>query len=341
VISQTIVFVVGAGASSEYGLPAGAQMKEKIASSLNFNRDTNGLLIGDKQLFEIVGFKFKAESQKYFDGAIELSLRIGEFESIDEALHWFSARNEIVSLGKIAIVREILRAERASSLFNQNDPATILPTTSYADTWLPLFLSLAVGSLRKEEAATAFRNVTVINFNYDRTIEHFLYSRLQTNFGLDAQKAKAVLSGLNIIRPYGSVGLLPWQDESGIPFGAQTPVEYDALHLLSQNVRTFTEQNLSNDLRLAITAAIDNSRVVVFLGFGFHQQNMSLLRAVKHVQWRRVLATVLNIDAENYDTLKGHIASVVGAPQEIAQLLPRYSHIMLRTLKPTLLAVLN
>ena len=71
--------------------------------------------------------------------------------------------------------------------------------------------------IKTEQATNLLRNVTIINFNYDRTIEHFLFNRLQTNLGLDREEAGQALGALtaNMIRPYGSVGPLPWQQDQG------------------------------------------------------------------------------------------------------------------------------
>jgi hypothetical protein len=66
---------------------------------------------------------------------------------------------------------ENLQAEQSSKLFAQNPE--MIREVSYDDTWLPYFLSMLVSSLRREQATDLFRNVTIINFNYDRTIELF------------------------------------------------------------------------------------------------------------------------------------------------------------------------
>lgn len=210
--SQPVVFVIGAGASAELGLPTGTDMKARIALSHNFNRDQSGNLIGNRTIFDMLGARFGQESAIRQQQATELATRITEFESIDEALHWFSAQPDPVAIGKAAIVWEILQAEHSSKLFNAQNPEMIREI-NYNDTWVSYFLSMLVSSLRREQTTDLFRNVTIINFNYDRTIEHFLFSRLQTNFGLNREEAGKALSALNadMIRPYGSVGPLPWQ----------------------------------------------------------------------------------------------------------------------------------
>jgi len=43
--------------------------------------------------------------------------------------------------------------------------------------------------------------VTVINFNYDRTFEQFLFSRLQTNFDLDEEEAAKIVSEVVMTGP--------------------------------------------------------------------------------------------------------------------------------------------
>jgi hypothetical protein len=148
------------------------------------------------------------------------------------------------------------------------------------------------------DAEQAFKNVTLINFNYDRVLEHFLYSALQRKYGLNSSTSARVISGLSVIRPYDRVGALPWQVnedssvEQVIPFGA-TPNNNDQISL-AQNIKTFTEHGVSDS---SIVPILEKARVVVFLGFGFHLQNMQLLRVRDSVPWRRTFATVMGISA--------------------------------------------
>src|SRR5262249_35956952 len=147
----------------------------KIASALDFRAGPDGAMIGERSLHDLLVARFGRDANSYIEGAISLSRIMDRFESIDEVLHWFSSKSEIVSLGKATIVREILRAERASTLFNAEHPNTSRGA-DFGDTWLPSFLAVAMNGLKRENAAGAFSKVTIINFNYDRIIEHFLYS---------------------------------------------------------------------------------------------------------------------------------------------------------------------
>jgi hypothetical protein len=193
VFEQPVVFVIGAGASHEYNLPLGSGLKAAIASSVHF---ADGA--GDRKLHQILALRHPGEIEKYEKAGGDLAKNISSYVSIDDALNWFARRRpEVVELGKLAIVSEILKAERASRLFSTE--GWEIPNADFDDTWIPHFHSMVMESAQMDDVE-AFKNVTVINFNYDRTLEHYLYAALQTKFGLDEESAGQFLSNLKVIR---------------------------------------------------------------------------------------------------------------------------------------------
>jgi len=333
--SQQVVFIIGAGASAEVRMPVGSQLKAKIADAVTF-KDESGRLKGDRDLYKLLTDHNK--SINYELAGRELSNVIPSFVSIDEALNWFTARPEIVELGKIAVVREILGAERQSRLFNAADPNSI-PTDNFDDAWLPHFLSMVMSSLKMEEAERAFVSTTIINFNYDRSVEHYLYSALQRDFGLESRQAINVLSRLSVVRPYGTVGALPWQGgRVAVEFGMASGLnDYERLVSLASDIRTYTEQEQAASLEATIYPRMAKARMVVFLGFGFHQQNMTLLRARGSEPWRAVFASVMNMNTNNYAVMKKSIANTVGTLQE-PLLFGSSARTLLVQLRPALMA---
>ena len=309
---QPVIFVIGAGASNEYGLPLGNELKTKIAASVSF-RDAMGHNAGDRELHQVVAFRHASEIDKYERAGGDLAKNISSFVSIDDALNWFARRRpEVVELGKLAIVWEILKAERASRLFSTG--GWEIPEKDFDDTWMPHFHSMAMESAQIDDLDT-FKNVTVINFNYDRTLEHYLYAALQTKFDLDADRAAQFLSNLKVIRPYGKVGSLPWQEAGPyVPFGNQIK-DYNELFSLSMGVKTYAEG--ASGAEGIIAQEMTRARMIVFLGFGFHRQNMKLLQ-VRTVSepWRRAFATATKMDIGNYDILKIEIATRIGCAQQ-------------------------
>jgi hypothetical protein len=189
--NKPTVFIVGAGASAECGLPTGSQLKDRIRVGLGFQFEGGQLRNGDGALLQLLRGRF-SQVNPYIKAGRELSETITTFPSIDEALHWWKARPEIVELGKLAIAHYILDAERRSPLAGKQRLAA-------SDTWLATFISMALSGLEQREVSRAFENVTIINFNYDRTIETYLYSALQRRGGISSEEAKHCVTELKVI----------------------------------------------------------------------------------------------------------------------------------------------
>lgn len=74
-------------------------------------------------------------------------------------------------------------------------------------------------------------------------------------------------------------------------------------------VRTYTERHIAPDVQAEMPFVIDGTRLIVFLGFEFHQTNMALLRAISAASWCRVIATV---GVQNFETPTLSLATSVG-----------------------------
>src|SRR5439155_8041922 len=124
---------------------------------------------------------------------------------------------------------------------------------------------------RKSEITSVFDNLTIINFNYDRSIEHYLPFSLGNYYGLAPSEVREVMPNLSILRPYGKAGSLPWErDPEHVAFG---DCDAKALQIAAPRILTFTEQIQDSSLLSQITAALEAAERIVFLGFGFHRQN--------------------------------------------------------------------
>ena len=144
--------------------------------------------------------------------------------------------------------------------------------------WLPdFFYILQDGIVASENIDSLFDNVSIINFNYDRCIEQFLFGAIRDLYQTDDQKTARLVSKLRMFHPYGRVGFLPWQEEKRrVGFGV---TDYGELVGLSSEIRTFNEQVEEGDELEAMREEVARAERIVFLGFHFHQQNMDLLKA--------------------------------------------------------------
>jgi hypothetical protein len=127
-------------------------------------------------------------------------------------------------------------------------------------------------------------NIAFISFNYDRSLEQFLYAWL-SGLGIGEDGALEVLSRMKIFHPYGTLGPLPWQGIDGHrPFG-----QIQNLYGAASSIRTFTEQLEESEQLAQLRSVVLHAQRIVFLGFGFHRQNMTLLAPQKPTSHTPVL----------------------------------------------------
>jgi len=113
-----------------------------------------------------------------------------------------------------------------------------LDYTGIGGTWYSPFFQLLTENVRNEEVDSLFDNISIITFNYDRCIEHFLYHAIQNYFAFN--DIARLMPKLRIFHPYGVVGPLPWQDPRSVSFGG---VGRNRNWIdIANEIRTFTER---------------------------------------------------------------------------------------------------
>lgn len=302
---QKVVFVIGAGASYEYKLPLGSELKDRIAAAVRFRFEYGDRLVGgDPNLRDHIRRHVngdRARSDDYTRAANLLASAIPTFVSVDEALHYVSGTAEAVEVGKIAIIDQILAAERGSKLaFDRNNGRVQVPH----DGWLAEMLSIAAAGLKRDELSTVFDHVTFVNFNYDRVIEQYLYWALQESLSASAEEAAGIVSRLNILRPYGSIGKFSPNFSDQFAFG--TTAHFDPFARLG-SLGTYTDQKPMHDLA-AMQNAIHGAKLIIFLGFGYHNSNVDLIQHMQGNGSGVVMGTVTGIHKSNHDLICRRIA---------------------------------
>jgi hypothetical protein len=215
-------FVVGAGASKEFGMPTGHELRHDIAELLSRqSARSNGEQYSTFRatLMNTVGPGWN----DYTGPGNELSAALPSFVSVDEALHYFASDEKIVRIGKLAIAFILLAYERSSKIaINRQTGRTNIKDCS--ETWLAELLSMALSFAQREKVRDAFSNLYFINFNYDRIIEQYVGNALSEIGRIPSSAAQKIASSLNIVRPYGNLGALRWGSGEGeLPPVPKTP----------------------------------------------------------------------------------------------------------------------
>lgn len=298
------LFVVGAGASYEVGLPVGAELAATIRKKMDVLFEDGIKLTGDgdHDLLQQLHNKTRVQTNILQDAAFLIRDGIVLAQSIDDFLDQHRTNATVNLYGKAAIVKSILEAERNSSIFF-GGPVTgeFFNPEKVANTWLVKFFHLLTRGVPKEALGTIFDNVAFIVFNYDRCIEYFLENALQKAYSISENEAAQWRQSLRIIHPYGRV-------DYSVAFGAAR-VDYAAL---SQGIKTYTDQIDDRAILDSIENEMFQAEQIVFLGFGYHDQNMQLMQTEVPIGVKPIFGTAYKMSNPDVSIITNQINGWLG-----------------------------
>ncbi len=267
-IKHKTVLVLGAGASLPYNFPTTEDLRLKILSlAKNFTlRDSTEL---DVEINQVVEFF----NSFYYSGTY----------SIDEFL---GKREEFTKIGKLLIAKSLLAYENAQNLFSFQSSRD----------WYKILVQSLTEDVSLDHLAIN-NSLTIITFNYDRSLEQYLFLALKNQFGAEENEVAQHLSKLNIIHLHGQLGYLPWQSIEG----ADKKVEYmngldpERIKEAANGIKIIYETDFKlHEFERAISA-IEYAETVLFLGFGYHPLNLKRLSLSGNKGGRYVGGTALGL----------------------------------------------
>jgi hypothetical protein len=307
------VFIIGAGASEEAGIPFGRVFLDSISEKLNFKIHRGSLIAdsGDEDILDAM--QQYARDRESINGYLAAARRIQEgipfSRSIDAFMDAHRGDESIQLLGKLAIAKTVLEQEQNSCLHLASPDGDFQDTGRLNASW---YVDLARGltdGVRRDEIKRIFDKVSFVVFNYDRCVEHFLFTSLSRHYGLSDPEARTVLGTLTVLHPYGTIAKLPWQGDGGLPFGF--PINRPNLLMMSGQIRTFTEQQEDNQTLDAIKNEFASAETLVFLGFSYHHLNMKILDPGKEGAARDIFGTSFGISDHDVEQIKAVVRRLV------------------------------
>jgi hypothetical protein len=279
-IRSRTTFIVGAGAGSEVQMPTGAELTQRIAQSFDFERFSGDIQTRDNTILQqylarlaaplnATGEEMRAAADRIFKAATLTG-------SIDAILEQQGADPLVAAAGKIAVAHFICQAESKSILRPEPKAPGELPMGG-TENWLYEMARLITSGVPRGQAERCLDNVSVVSFCYDRGLEHFLPYTFTMAFGMALEEAQAIVAArLRVLRPYGSVGRLPWQagDAPDCAWGVEMPPN---INRLAGQVRTLAELRHDGQTLAAIGQAMTGAERLAVLGFGFDPGNVELL----------------------------------------------------------------
>jgi len=310
------VFVIGAGASREVNLPTGYELKGIITKMLDMKWDLRGQKSGDYVIASALRElnKEHGDINPHVHEAWHIRDALAQAISIDNFIDAHRDNEKIESCGKLAIVRSILKAEQESLLFFDRTDDKKLNFKKVEEAWFIPFFQTITENCGLADLAERFSQITLIVFNYDRCIEHFLLNALINYYKISEGEAADLVANIRIFHPYGKVGELPWQNSHDSMAFGEEPDGKKLLRLASE-IKTFTEGTDPDSSQIMqIRECVENSERLVFLGFAFHELNMSLLQPtnISRADFSNLkcFATALGISSSDKEVISEQISDL-------------------------------
>lgn len=302
-------FILGAGASKELGFPLGTMLAELIGQRVETS--DNGLQVTGPgtELLRALHSKIPLRDAELFETVTRLKRGIFYSKSIDDFLQQHQDNQAVVLLGKLAIARELLAAE-ATSILRRTGPPDNISNSLLAGSWLIDLARMILRGQTRSTVQSLFENTRFISFNYDRSLERFFVHAITEALSLNADEVWPIVKGAKIFHAYGSLGNLPGESQKDtVAYGAER-LDGQALVRIADRISTYSETVSDSSLLNGIKGAMDWAEQIVFLGFGFHEQNMLLLKPDEGLSRKTVIGTVKDMSPVAIQTASSLIYSL-------------------------------
>jgi hypothetical protein len=253
VIAKKTVLVLGAGASNHLEYPLGEQIIDEVWNIKHLSKDRIERQPLWRDLINHWG------SEKF--NAFATRLRKAQIPSIDAFLGRFPEFSEI---GRSFLAAILKGRESYRRLFGQSWYRHLLYSLMDDDRYEPV-------------------NLSILTFNYDRSLEAYLFETFKNHYiDVDDAGAKEMLKRIPIVHLHGTLGNFP-----EVEYSAESSVE--EILAISKRIKIITEINDAEDDNDFATAnsMLQAAERVIFLGFGFHQDNLRRLKFDFSKIWER------------------------------------------------------
>ncbi len=142
--------------------------------------------------------------------------------------------------------------------------------------------------------------IRFITFNYDRSLEQYLWTVIKSSYNLNDTKIGEILRKIPITHVYGQLDPLPWQDQDSRAYGAT--LKPGNLEKIAERIKTIndsTQQEVINEAKNYLKEA----SAIYFLGFGYHKENMTRLDISSLGADKRIGGTAYNLRTAQRDEI--------------------------------------
>ena len=265
-INTKTLFILGAGASKPFKYPTGIELHDLICSYEKVDIIAKALTPVNED---------RNEYTRYVNNFITEFSKSSVY-SIDSFLE---KRTEFMDMGKMAIAAHLIPCEKDEYL------------RKIQDNWyMYLFDRLKLSFDNFDRNGVAF-----ITFNYDRSLEQFLFEALKCRFGKTDSECCQKLKNIPILHFYGQLDSLPWQGENGFSYSHELLIS--RIRNARTNLKLINDERQMKDSKEFSEAVemIKWAEHIYFLGFGFDEINLERLN-IQLMNGKSLVGTALGIE---------------------------------------------
>lgn len=255
-IENPTTLILGAGASKPYQYQTALELTKEILEQTGHHT---------KNLYQVL-INLGYEKNKFLE--FNHALKESGVNSVDSFLEYRSNK-DFWKIGKISMTYLLASREGISannfSIISKNE-----------DNWYHYIYNHLSSSFEDFDK----NNLRIVTFNYDRSFEQYLYTRLMT-FGRNEDECVQKLENIPIIHLYGKIDNLPWEnvDDSTKRKYGDVPTG-EKLISTSENIKIIPESDDVKSLKSFQDAydLLESSDKIIFLGIDLlNQKNLDRL----------------------------------------------------------------
>jgi hypothetical protein len=272
-IKTNTLFILGAGASKPFGYPTGIELRNEILFGNTYEND----IISALNRYDDNTDTFRKDIKNFRDAFS----KSGGY-SIDAFLEERPKDHPFMYIGKTFIAKILTSREKDNDL-----------RINIEENWyMYLFKRMRVSF---EELGQ--NNISFITFNYDRSLEYFLFDAIKEQFDKGADECITMMENFPIVHLYGQLDALPWQGPDGKEYSTVKGLNA-RLRAAPQNIQLINDERdvKSSEYFQKAYKLIEQAERIFFLGFSFDKTNLERLRLDRIEKRKEIVATTYKVE---------------------------------------------
>jgi hypothetical protein len=284
-ITTPTVLVLGAGASYPYGFPTAKGLKELICEAFSSERNPPSVFVSEE---------CDHSPQEFFQFR-EAFLKSGQ-PSVDAFLE---RRPNFLEVGKLAIAFCLMPFEREEKLY--------YPDPRRGGDWYE-YLSVNLNSSFEQFGDN---KLSIITFNYDRSLEHYLLNSLMNLHEKTRDECAKELEKIPIVHVYGQLGAQPYPKQGSHQYRPDQVEQFIYVKTAAFGIRLYHEE--AEDAATRAHELLRRAKRICFLGFSYNPFNVARLDIGGSLDLSAtIIGTTRGVVGRELEAAKNRLAGALG-----------------------------